>query len=548
MATISLCMIVRDEEAMLPGCLASVAGSVDEVIIVDTGSRDRTMALARTATVVEQAWADDFSAPRNRSIAESSGDWVLVLDADERLTRSGGVALRQAVREDDFDCGLLPLHTATRVDAELDAVVRGQDRVAEACFVPRLMRRTPDLGFTGIVHEHVGEWLFSHQRRPKLLPGVDIVHLGGVPDARRNRAKTERNIRLLERACAQLPNDVTPYGYLAHEYLETGDRAKAREAADTGWRILESGVRTLDLSVLRLATARSWIEMTSGDRTAARATLAEAASIISDHPDLAFIRGCSFEIDALSCEHPDDRAQRLRDALGDYRHALACHGRPYLQKFVEGCTGWAAHVRIGTALLLLGDANQALAAFDRATALDPRAAEARWGRVEALLASGDSATALAEVQAWLDERPDGWVLAALAAESAGQHAQMATWIAKAQAVLAAGFVAPHRRERYHDALAALSCYLDRSAEVPGPIGQLARLSHGNYHEVKGARARALTGTLHAMARRIVRFLLTQGRGDRVRPLVDPRAELVLPGIVGLTRAVVDELGGERAAR
>ena len=548
MATISLCMIVRDEEAMLPGCLASVAGVVDEVIIVDTGSRDQTMAIARTAKVVEQAWADDFSAPRNRAIAESSGDWVLVLDADERLTRAGGLALRQAVRSDDFDCGLLPLHTATHVEAVPDAVVCGQDRVTEPAFLPRLMRRTPGLGFTGIVHENVGEWLVSQQRRPKLLPGVDIVHLGGVPDVRKTRAKIERNIRLLERARALQPNDVAPYGYLAHEYLETGDRAKAREVADSGWRVLKSGVRTLDLPVLRLATARSWIELQSGDGTAARATLTEATSIISDHPDLAFIRGCSFEMDALSCEHPDDRAQRLGNALGDYRHAVECHGQLYSQKFIDGCTGWAAHVRIGTALLLLGDASEAVAAFDRAIALNRNPAEPRWGRVEALLAGGDSATALAELQGWLDDRPDGWVLAALVAESTGHHAPMAKWIGKAQAVLAAGFVAPHRRERYHDALAALSCYVDQAADVPGPIGQLARLTHGDYQEVRGGRARALAGTpLQAMARRIVRFLLTHGRGDRVRPLLDRRAESLLPGIVALTRAAVDDLYRERGA-
>lgn len=89
MATISLCIIVRDEETMLPACLASVAGVVDEIVLVDTGSRDGTLALARAAgaRVFEQPWSDDFSAPRNLAIAESRGDWVLVLDADERLTR-----------------------------------------------------------------------------------------------------------------------------------------------------------------------------------------------------------------------------------------------------------------------------------------------------------------------------------------------------------------------------------------------------------------------------------------------------------------------------
>src|SRR5271156_3302650 len=96
---ISLCMIVRDEAAMLPGCLESVRGAVDEMIVVDTGSRDATIRVAEGAGawVLPFEWIDDFAAARNHGIARATGEWVLVLDADERLAPGAPEGLRAAV-------------------------------------------------------------------------------------------------------------------------------------------------------------------------------------------------------------------------------------------------------------------------------------------------------------------------------------------------------------------------------------------------------------------------------------------------------------------
>src|SRR4051812_36264465 len=86
-ARVSLAVIARDEEAMLPDCLASARDAVDEMVVLDTGSRDATRELARRAgaRVVEIPWPDDFAAARNAAVLETRGDWVLMLDADERL-------------------------------------------------------------------------------------------------------------------------------------------------------------------------------------------------------------------------------------------------------------------------------------------------------------------------------------------------------------------------------------------------------------------------------------------------------------------------------
>ncbi len=101
MQSISLCMIVKNEEKYLPACLASLKPVVDEMIVVDTGSTDRTadIAAAFGARVCNFSWNGNFSDARNYSIAQAKGAWVLVMDADEVISASDYGALRLAVRE-----------------------------------------------------------------------------------------------------------------------------------------------------------------------------------------------------------------------------------------------------------------------------------------------------------------------------------------------------------------------------------------------------------------------------------------------------------------
>src|ERR1700730_15626481 len=86
-AHVSLCLIARNEEANLPACLESAADLVDEIVVVDTGSTDRTKEVAARfgARIYDFAWVDDFSAARNESLRHASGDWIFWLDADDRL-------------------------------------------------------------------------------------------------------------------------------------------------------------------------------------------------------------------------------------------------------------------------------------------------------------------------------------------------------------------------------------------------------------------------------------------------------------------------------
>ncbi|MFC4999321.1 glycosyltransferase [Dactylosporangium cerinum] len=101
MATVSLCMIVKNEEAFLRGCLESAAPAVDEMVVVDTGSTDATMeiAVAAGAVVLTDTLDGDFAKARNRALDAATSDWILVLDADERLPEAAAASVRRLASE-----------------------------------------------------------------------------------------------------------------------------------------------------------------------------------------------------------------------------------------------------------------------------------------------------------------------------------------------------------------------------------------------------------------------------------------------------------------
>jgi tetratricopeptide (TPR) repeat protein len=212
-------MIVRDEERNLPDCLASVAGLTDEIIVVDTGSTDRTREVAAElgATVFDFAWADDFSAARNEALAHATGDWIFWLDADDRIDQTNRQRLCKLLDTLSGNDTLYAMSCLSRVDP-----TRGS-----ACWVShfRLFPRRPDLTWRRRVHEVI---LPEDSIRDVKLHFTDIVieHLGYRDGARRT-CKLQRDLRLLRLDYALNPDDPLTLFYLGWTHLELGHAGNA---------------------------------------------------------------------------------------------------------------------------------------------------------------------------------------------------------------------------------------------------------------------------------------------------------------------------------
>lgn len=182
--TVALCMIVRDEQAALPHCLASVASAVDAIYITDTGSTDATLSIARQfgARIRLFPWCDDFSAARNHSIQDIAEDWLLILDADDRFPDQEAGRLRSSL-------------------AATSALTLTVDYTVAEGFTPvatrRILRNRSGLHFTGIIHESIRNSLPLDNANHTQPTGIGLLHTGYA--AFDQTAKLKRNLPLLQK-------------------------------------------------------------------------------------------------------------------------------------------------------------------------------------------------------------------------------------------------------------------------------------------------------------------------------------------------------------
>lgn len=146
MSDISLCMIVKNEEKVLSRCLESVKDAVDEIIIVDTGSTDKTkkIALDYTEKVYDFEWIDDFSAARNYSFSKATKDYILWLDADDIITAENSAKLIELKENlNNTDAVMMKYNTAFDEDG----------KPTFSFYRERLIKRTAPHSWKGKVHE-----------------------------------------------------------------------------------------------------------------------------------------------------------------------------------------------------------------------------------------------------------------------------------------------------------------------------------------------------------------------------------------------------------
>jgi tetratricopeptide (TPR) repeat protein len=231
---LSLCMIVRDEEEMLPRCLAAAAPAVDEIVIVDTGSTDRTIEIAESfgARVIEREWTGSFSDARNVSFEAATGDWIVYLDADEVLVAEDAERLRALT-------GHVWREAFYLVETNYTGAIG--DGTATSHNALRVFRNRPEYRFEGRLHEQIAHHL------PAYAPGriertqVRVEHYGYLGAVRDAKEKSRRNIELLRAQAAEGPADAFLHFNLGTEHLAAGEPAAALAQLQRAWQLVEDG-------------------------------------------------------------------------------------------------------------------------------------------------------------------------------------------------------------------------------------------------------------------------------------------------------------------
>jgi len=243
--SISLCMIMRNNAKVLPRCLNSVMGLVKEIIIVDTGSTDDSIAIARSygARVYTDPWQDDFARPRNIGIEQATGQWILIMDPDEIIKKEHHQEIKWLTTTKRFDAYWLTTYNYGPFTYRLDYkfVPKGGDPLGRyEGYVPstktRFFKNGLGIRFEGCWHE-LADWYI---RRNKLKQGsspIPIHHWTHEISQKSGAEKKEFYLKMGEKKVREWPKHGQARWELATAEMAAGYRARACKTLSIAFKL-----------------------------------------------------------------------------------------------------------------------------------------------------------------------------------------------------------------------------------------------------------------------------------------------------------------------
>jgi tetratricopeptide (TPR) repeat protein len=345
-------MIVKNEERFLAQCLSSAREVVDEMIVVDTGSTDRTVEIARSfgATVLERLWRNDFAWARNQALEAATRRWILVLDADEELRPESKPALLQLKEVPSYRSALW-----VRCYNDADDY-RGTGAMSHVLI--RVFPNNREIRYRGLIHEYptVGD-------SPNGLEGhvapVAIVHHGYLKDVVEARNKAERNLAIVREAAVREPGDAYHWFNLGSTAFMLGDYEQARDALEKMRAINAGQMRGFLPNALSLLAEIYCDKLHQPERgeTVARECLAVAPHYANAH----------FQLGKTLVAQ-----KRLSEAREAFEAAIADEAYAHMQFVLDDQVYvWKAHSEIGSSYVVEGDEANATQWFQRGLARAP---------------------------------------------------------------------------------------------------------------------------------------------------------------------------------
>lgn len=230
--TLTACLIVKNEEANLPRCLKSLEGLADQVVVIDTGSTDATIAIAREfgATIGAYEWNDDFAAARNESLRLATGHWILWIDADEEVSKNSHQAIREGLIRPHFGGYFIQIVNFMSDDSDANQYVHTP---------VRLFQNFEGVRFDGRIHEQVLPSMREANLVCATLGSATINHYGYTPSAMTAKDKLKRTLDLLTREVEEHPEDAFQWFNLANAYSVGRMKQEAAEAARRAAYLME---------------------------------------------------------------------------------------------------------------------------------------------------------------------------------------------------------------------------------------------------------------------------------------------------------------------
>lgn len=494
---LSACLIVRDNARTIRACLESIRPWVDEIIVVDTGSKDETAAIARElgARVFHFPWPDSFSLARNESLRYAQGDWIFWMDSDDTIPADCGRRLRElALGEHD------PNVLGYVMQVHCPGAEGGGEHDVTVVDHLKLFRNRPDLRFEFRIHEQL---IPAIRRAGGEVRRTDIyvVHSGADHTPEGRERKFHRDMRLLQMDLAERPEHPFVLFNLGMTHADASEYERAIEylgraiaAADPSESQVRKAYALLVSSYQALARHEdAWTICQRG------------LGIFPKDPELRFREGMLHQV-----------AGRLADAERSYRAALANEEGEHFSSIDRGIVGFKARQNLATVYADQGLLPKAEAEWRAIVAETPRYRPGWQGFADCLLAQGRPADALALVAGLPADpllQPVVWLTRANAARARGDVGEVRQQLTEARRLFADD----------PEVLTAWSqhCFFHESlAEAESAVKQLLRVAPddpGSWHNL---------GTIHFRTSRYDRACLAYRRSLALRPNHGPTQALL----------------------
>ena len=362
---ISACLIVKNEEEFIGQCLESIKGVASEIIVVDTGSDDDTIRIAEShgAQVFQFDWCDDFAAARNFGLEKATGDWVLIIDADEVLSPEGMTGILEDIQQTNHLGFRIRCNHFEKTDNN-----EGYQPMADAWhYIPRLVRNAPGLHFVGIIHEQIFSSVQVRADDWQMETGfgqTELHHFGYAPDIKIKRNKSKRNITLLEKALKDSPEEPTLLMSYALDLYNRGDVEAALEKNRESYVIVstyppetvapEVRERLLNVFCNLLLQSESYSELIEVAESPLAGDCGPTSSILFMYALALFKSG-----------RPEDAESPLRKCISKQNERTYCAPFP-------GTIGEAPHHLLADCLAKRNQNEEALQRYQTALDLNPK--------------------------------------------------------------------------------------------------------------------------------------------------------------------------------
>ncbi len=357
---ISLCMIIKNEEHFLIKCLESVKDLVEEIIIIDTGSTDRSKEICNKykAKVYDFIWSESFSEARNFGISKATKEWILYIDADEEIIVKNLEEFKNSLEINSKNLYLVPIinyYGSSSPDPNRSYLFASH----------RLFRNNKNFKFIGNIHEHLDKESLDEKdlKEIEIIRCVEIHHYGYMDLIVKDKNKNERNLKLLKKERRQPNYDPWIDYHIASEYYRMKDYEKAFSEVNSS--ILHF-LKKQKLPPSLLYKLKYEILILLKSYKSAKAGIDKAIELYPKYVDLHFYKGIILFHENL-----------YKEAIISFNHCLELGESEIQHLILSGSGSYAAWYFIGCCYEKLQDYPKASKAYTQAINIYPDYSEAK---------------------------------------------------------------------------------------------------------------------------------------------------------------------------